>query len=149
MVSHDVNVLELTADRLWLVEAGTVRPFEGDLEDYRARILAADDAGDESRRPNAGEERKRARRAAAARRAALAPLQREITATERTIATLTATKNEIAEALSQPDVYAGDAQKALSLQTRFRQAERDLAAAEERWFDLQQALEEASAGAAS
>ena len=36
LVSHDWHLVELVADRLWLVADGTVRPFEGDLEDYRA-----------------------------------------------------------------------------------------------------------------
>ena len=35
LISHDPHLIELTADRLWLVEGGRVRPFDGDLEDYR------------------------------------------------------------------------------------------------------------------
>ena len=146
LVSHDVNVLELTADRLWLVAAGGVIPFEGDLEDYRARILAADAAGEGSRPAERwrGEERKRDRRAAAESRAALAPLKREISATERAIEALTATRNEIAHALAQPELYSGDASRMVALQTRFRNAERNLASAEERWLVLQQAWEDAA-----
>ncbi|MEL7184175.1 MAG: ABC-F family ATP-binding cassette domain-containing protein, partial [Pseudomonadota bacterium] len=32
LVSHDMHLLSLVADRLWLVGEGTVRPYEGDLE---------------------------------------------------------------------------------------------------------------------
>src|SRR5947208_7698181 len=39
LVSHDWHLLELVADRLWLVEGGTARPFEGDLEDYERQVL--------------------------------------------------------------------------------------------------------------
>ena len=39
LVSHDEHLIELIADRLWLVAGGTVRPFEGDLEDYRRLVL--------------------------------------------------------------------------------------------------------------
>ena len=39
LVSHDWHLLELIADRLWLVADGTVQPFEGDLEDYRRLLL--------------------------------------------------------------------------------------------------------------
>ncbi len=35
IVSHDPNMVERVADRLWLVKDGAVRDFEGDLEDYR------------------------------------------------------------------------------------------------------------------
>src|SRR5438067_2257198 len=40
LVSHDWHLVELVADRLWLVEDGTVRPFDDDLEGYRRRLLA-------------------------------------------------------------------------------------------------------------
>jgi len=40
IVSHDMHLLAHVADRLWLVEGGRVSPFEGDLSDYRARLLA-------------------------------------------------------------------------------------------------------------
>ena len=36
LVSHDRHLLEACADRLWLVADGTVREFEGDLDDYKA-----------------------------------------------------------------------------------------------------------------
>jgi ATP-binding cassette subfamily F protein 3 len=39
LVTHDLHLVELTADRLWLVADGTVKPFEGDLDDY-TRYLA-------------------------------------------------------------------------------------------------------------
>lgn len=35
IVSHDPNMVERVADRLWLVKDGAVQDFEGDLEDYR------------------------------------------------------------------------------------------------------------------
>src|SRR5207302_3503219 len=39
LVSHDWHLVELVADRLWLVDGGTVRSFEDDLEAYRRRLL--------------------------------------------------------------------------------------------------------------
>ena len=42
LVSHDMHLLSLVADRLWLVKDGRVNPFEGDLEDYRRMLLATD-----------------------------------------------------------------------------------------------------------
>jgi len=38
LISHDAHLVSLTADRLWLVAAGTCRPFDGDLEDYKALL---------------------------------------------------------------------------------------------------------------
>ncbi len=34
LASHDKYLLDACADRLWLVEAGTVKPFDGDIDDY-------------------------------------------------------------------------------------------------------------------
>ncbi|WP_170324664.1 ABC-F family ATP-binding cassette domain-containing protein [Ruegeria arenilitoris] len=42
LVSHDMHLLSLVADRLWLVSDGTVKPFDGDLEAYRTMLLARD-----------------------------------------------------------------------------------------------------------
>ena len=44
LVSHDMHLLSLVAERLWLVKDGRVNPFEGDLEDYRRMLLASDKA---------------------------------------------------------------------------------------------------------
>ena len=62
LISHDPHLVELVADRLWLVADGTVRPFEGDLDDYRALI------GERARPASA-----RRRRRGGARSAAIAP----------------------------------------------------------------------------
>ncbi len=41
IVSHDPTMVERVADRLWLVQDGACRDFEGDLEDYRKFSIAA------------------------------------------------------------------------------------------------------------
>ena len=38
LITHDPHLVELVADRLWLVDGGTIAPFEGDMEDYRALL---------------------------------------------------------------------------------------------------------------
>src|SRR5262249_58085846 len=48
VVSHDRHLLELVADRLWLVAGGTVRPFDGDLDDYERRGLDHAGTGNEA-----------------------------------------------------------------------------------------------------
>ncbi len=57
IVSHDRHLLEATVDRLWLVRDGTVKPFDGDLDDYRKIVLSgpapAGDKSREARRPEA------------------------------------------------------------------------------------------------
>ncbi len=43
LVSHDMHLLGLVADRLWLVKGGAVTPYSQDLEAYRRELLAKDD----------------------------------------------------------------------------------------------------------
>jgi ATP-binding cassette subfamily F protein 3 len=42
LITHDIYLAEACADRLWLVKDGRVGPYDGDLSDYRALVLAAD-----------------------------------------------------------------------------------------------------------
>ena len=43
LVSHDMHLLSLVADRLWLVKGGAVTPYSEDLEAYRKMLLAGDE----------------------------------------------------------------------------------------------------------
>src|ERR1700739_1801441 len=73
LITHDPHLVELIAERLWLVADGTVRPFDGDLDDYRA--LLAEHARPASRTESVTRRDERRERAEA--RAALAPLRRQ------------------------------------------------------------------------
>src|SRR5690606_18944375 len=42
IITHDTYLAEATADRLWLVKDGRAQPYDGDLADYKALVLAAD-----------------------------------------------------------------------------------------------------------
>ena len=46
LVSHDKYLLDACADRLWLVEAHTVKPFDGDIDDYNKYVLERSGGGD-------------------------------------------------------------------------------------------------------
>src|SRR6188768_769092 len=54
LVSHDRHLLDACADRLWLVADGKVTTFDGDLGDYRRRVLSDRDGGTGSRRNERG-----------------------------------------------------------------------------------------------
>ncbi|WP_417242669.1 ABC-F family ATP-binding cassette domain-containing protein [Celeribacter sp.] len=43
LVSHDMHLLSLVADRLWLVKDGRVAPYTDDLEAYRNLLLQGDE----------------------------------------------------------------------------------------------------------
>ena len=39
LITHDLHLIELIADTLWLVKNNTCREYDGDLEDYRRELL--------------------------------------------------------------------------------------------------------------
>ncbi len=42
LVSHDMHLLSMVADRLWLVKGGHVKPYDDDLEAYRRMLLTVE-----------------------------------------------------------------------------------------------------------
>jgi ATP-binding cassette subfamily F protein 3 len=143
LITHDPHLVELVADRLWLVADGTAVSFEGDMDDYRARlsgIIAA-----QSARPEAAAfSRQDDRRERAEARAALAPLRRIAQEAEKRIAKLTAERARVEAILADPEFYAkrsgADVAKG---QMRLAELNREIEAAEEAWLEASGALEAA------
>jgi ATP-binding cassette subfamily F protein 3 len=141
LITHDPHLVELVADRLWLVADGTVRPFDGDLDDYRA--LLAERARPVAKAELAG--RKDDRRERAAARAALAPLRKQARDAEALLAKLTAERAVIEARLADPALYApGRAQDIASANARLVSIRRESEAAESAWLAAEEALEAAS-----
>ena len=44
LITHDLHLIELVADDLWLVKNGLCKPYDGDLEDYKNLLLNAEPA---------------------------------------------------------------------------------------------------------
>jgi ATP-binding cassette subfamily F protein 3 len=136
MISHDRHLIEACADRLWLVEDGTVKPFEGDLEDYRRLVLKGGGKANGSDEAAAPASAKAQRRAAAAMREAAAPIRKKIKECERLMADLTKRIEAIDTRLSDTDLYVRDPDEAARLaRLRARRAEK-LGEAEEIWLKL-------------
>lgn len=149
LISHDRHLVELAAERLWLVAEGTVRPFDGDLEDYRRNLdgsPATPDAVATTRSvaetPSAAE-RKRSRRDAAQRRATLAPLRQQVQASERKLQALQAELAEIESRLADPLLYQQSATQAATLNRRRSEVGSAIASAEAAWLEAAEALENA------
>ena len=94
LISHDRHLVEATADRLWIVRGGTVKSYDGDMDSYRDELLAERGAGTrgqnkQRRQGRCGAQRAPdQRRAAADRRAELAPLKKAMQAAEKKVETL-------------------------------------------------------------
>ncbi len=52
LITHDPHLVELIADRLWLVNDGTVRPYDGDMDEYRVLLAKKDRPAKKEGGPN-------------------------------------------------------------------------------------------------
>ncbi len=137
LITHDPHLVELVADRLWLVADGTVRPFDGDLDDYRA--LLSERARPASRNDTGTRRDERRERAEA--RAALAPLRRQAKDAETKRARLAAERAAIETRLADPALYApGRANEITAANARLAAIARETAAVEEVWLAAEEAL---------
>ena len=137
LITHDRYLIDAAADRLWLVADGTVKPFDGDIDDYRQMVLAPERAnGTEaaegptrtSRSP--GDDRRRA----AERRAELAPLRRLIKDAETAMERHQREMADFDRRLADPALYATQPAEAARLAKARAEAAKALAGAEERWL---------------
>lgn len=143
IISHDPNVIEMTADRLWLVEGGQVTNYEGDLDDYRARTLKTrEKPTDDPATKGGDDDRKGQRQRSAERRQNLAPLKKKVDQAAAKVTKLEADKAKLAERLADPKLY-GDPAKTVEVQREMGRVEKDLTAAEEAWMALETELEQA------
>lgn len=146
IVSHDRHMLELVADRLWLVDEGSVRSFDGDLEDYTDMVLGRSSEG---RMPGntLKSGRREERRASASARERSKALRKSAAALEAEIERLEKRRTELDRAMFDPASAAPeDASRPVGELMKSRaDVVKDLNAAEEKWLKAAQELEGFSA----
>jgi ATP-binding cassette subfamily F protein 3 len=147
LVSHDTHLVKMVADQLWVVDKGTVVPFEGDIDEYQTKLLR-----ERSNRPSKeGKKAKKEKQQAAAAPVAVAPvekvkrgpLKRALEAAEKDLARLTKERGELEARLADPTIWSGPSIVAADLQKQKVRLERELAHAEHEWLAAQEALEAA------
>ena len=149
MVSHDRHMLEMTADRLVLVDSGTAREFDGSIEDYIAFVLAKEPAG--ARREGANGEpklnKKDQRKANAEAREKGQALRKHARKVESDLERLTALRSAIDLAMFDPT--SADAALATlnmtDLMKRRAETARQIEVAEAAWLEVSEVLESVAA----
>jgi ATP-binding cassette, subfamily F, member 3 len=139
LVSHDRHMLELTADRLVLVDGGTATEFTGTIEDYTDFILGRGPAKEKVSKADRKEDKK----AAAAAREAQAKLKREVSDAEADLAKLEVVLSAIDRAMFDP-ASAANEYKDLTMGELSQRRGKIVAAqeaAEARWIAASEALE--------
>ena len=137
LVSHDPHLVDCVADRLWLVDGGAVRPFDGDMDDYRDYLLGR--SAPQSAKPKPKDRPKQVPKSDRTRlRAELRKAEDRVEKIEDIIA-------QIDERLADPALHASvHAPERLSkLNSKRAEAVDALARAENLWEEAQRNLDQA------
>lgn len=137
LISHDMHLLSLVADRLWLVKDGKVTPYEEDLETYRKELLGSD-------KPAAQQAPKKPKPKRASRDEILT-LRSEVRKCEARLEKLNEMRDKLAEKLADPALY--DDTRIGELATwngKYKEVMEALDRAENLWLVAQENLEDAS-----
>ncbi len=143
IVSHDRHMLEMTADRLVLVEAGTAKDFDGSIDDYISLVLAGDRGTIDKGEAQRGVNKKDQRKANAEAREKSQALRKQARAAEAELARMTTERSAIDQAMFDP----GSATPALArltmteLMKRRAAVETEIETVEATWLELSEALE--------
>ena len=140
LITHDPHLVDLVADRLWLVADGTARAFDGAMDEYRALLAERGRPASKAEAPT----RRDDRRDRAEIRAQQAPLRRQAKEAEALMAKLAAEKARIEAKLADPGMYAaGRAAEVTTANQRLAAIGRETELAEMAWLEASEALENA------
>ena len=131
LITHDLHVIEMACDTLWIVRDGTCRTFTGDLEDYKMQLLNGGDREGAASDKMSGKEARR--RDAAKRRADAAPLKKQIRELDKRMEKLSTRKAQLVQQLLVQ--YSADGSIELALLTD------ELNKCEEEWLALNEQCE--------
>ena len=138
LISHDRHMVELTADRLVLVDNGTATEYAGSMDDYIDFILGVNQPKGEAK-PKVKKDKK----AEAERREQLRQIRAKVSAAEKQIAALQARMSEIDRAMFDPSSASGELAKLTmgELSRRRSKIADELAEVEAAWLENNEMLE--------
>lgn len=139
LITHDLHLIELVADDLWLVDKGGCRPYDGDLDDYKELLLSVRVSPEEKKTVAAAEkEKQQAKEAAAAARNNLRELKSRLrrieTELERQTALKTSLENKFQEQLSTDEI--------IQTQKELNAVAEKIEALETEWLEIGEQLAE-------
>ncbi len=146
LISHDRHLIEASVDRLWLVDDGTVKPYDGDLDGYSQLILeksrtARRDAKAEAR-ASTGNGAKTEKTAASKPKINLVQLKKQIQQQDHKMLELQEKINILDKALQDPQMYAAQPKKAADFARLRAKLADDLETTELGWLKDTETYEE-------
>jgi ATP-binding cassette subfamily F protein 3 len=136
LVSHDMHLLGLVADRLWLVKGGAVAPYAQDLDSYRRELLSGEDIDRPAEKPK--------EKAPRPSREALSALKAEVRRCDERLAKLNEMRDKLAKKLADPALYDRP-EEAVIWQKKYAEVMEGLDRAEALWLRAAENLELAEA----
>lgn len=141
IISHDSYLVEACADKIMVVENGTVKDFDGDINDYKNEVLGKKTAAKKKEKTEKAPLKKKIKQK---KRVPDADLKDKIKEAERRVDYLSKEIEKYTKALGNPKLYNKkdpSAKRALQQFTREKkELEVKLEAAEERWMELEERL---------
>jgi len=135
LVSHDMHLLGLVADRLWLVKGGAVVPYSEDLDEYRRQLLAGDETPKDKPAPEKPKK---------ASRDEIMALRSEVRKCEERMDKLNQMRDRLATKLADPALYeAARVGELETWQKKYAEVMDGLDRAEALWLKAEAKLEEA------
>ncbi|MDS9468524.1 ABC-F family ATP-binding cassette domain-containing protein [Paracoccus sp. MBLB3053] len=134
LVSHDMHLLSLVADRLWLVDQGGVTPWQGDLDDYRKMLLQGEEKAEA--KPEAKPKPQRPSRDK------ILELRAEARKAEERVEKLTAMLEKLDAIMADPTTY-DDTLKAEAFGRKHAEASEAMMRAESLWMEALERLDQA------
>jgi ATP-binding cassette, subfamily F, member 3 len=135
LVSHDMHLLSLVADRLWLVKGGRVTPYDEDLDAYR-KLLLSGDATPKTDKPRTRPEKPG--------RDQILALRAELRKSEARMEKLEKMRDQLARKLADPALYENERIGEMEVwQKKYAEIMEGLDRAEALWIAAQEKLDAA------
>ncbi len=142
LVSHDMHLLSMVADRLWLVSDGTVTPYDDDLEEYRKMLLTP--VKPVSKNP--GKATKQTEKPKRATRDEVLALRAEARKSEERVNKINDMRDKLAKKLADPALYEDTKKGELEVwNKKYAEVMGALDRAESLWMSALEKLEKATA----
>lgn len=136
LVSHDMHLLTLVADRLWLVKDGTVNPYDEDLQAYRRLLLSTDKPAGKPKNKSAPKR---------ASRDSVVTLKAEVRKCEQRVEKLNDMSEKLAKKLANPMLYEDGKMGEMEVwQKKYAEVRNAQDRAEELWMRALEKLETAA-----
>lgn len=146
LVSHDPSMVERVADRLWLVADGTCHDFDGDLDAYRAHVIAqrrkerrAEKAAAKGDVPPQVD-KKEQKRLLDEKKKRHPGLAQDVEIAEKALSKLTTQRKKLEAQMADPAFYDNE-DAVIEAQHAYGQLERDIEAQEGEWLRAVEAFE--------